>query len=62
MESMVDTLLYNQTSGIIAIVHQVFYAHGHALVIDRLDEVKEVVLCHPIFNHRRLFEHHPTNY
>ena len=43
MESMVDTLLHNQTSALIAIVHHVVYAHRHALVRDRSNEGKAVV-------------------
>ena len=60
--SVIDTLIYNQNSGLIAMMHHVIYAHRHALVRDRSPEGKAVVLRQPIFAQRRLFERYVTKH
>ena len=47
--SVIDTLIYNQNSWLIALMHHIIYAHGHALVRDRSAEGKAVVLRQQIF-------------
>lgn len=60
MESLVESLMNNQTSALIALLHHVVYAHRHALVRDRSTSGKAVVLRQPIFAKRRLFERYVT--